>query len=109
MQPIVQPGNTTLALNQMSNATFHCVCDECETPPHWSLANEGQLLSTDSDSDRTTLAQRGITYSRSGTSAMISIPDTVENNNTRISCVGFISGGTDFSNQVEVIIIGESE
>ena len=111
LQPTVQPGDTILVLNQMSNVTFHCTCNECSTPPHWSLGNAGRYLSTDNDNDRVKLVQRGITYSSSGaTSAVISIPDTVENNNTNITCAAFITGSTEFSNPpVRVTIIGESD
>ena len=43
-------------------------------------------------------AQRGITYSSPTTiTAVINIPDTVENNNTKISCAAFLLGGTEFS------------
>ena len=110
MQPTVQPGDTILALNQMSNATFHCTCNECITPPYWSLENAGRHLFTDNDNDRLILVQRGITYSSGATSAVISIPDTVENNNTIILCDAFITGSTEFSNPpVRVTIIGESD
>ena len=107
----VQPADTTLLLNQMSNATFHCTCAECasdSSPPGWSLENEGRNLNTDDVDDRMMLAQRGITFSSSSTSAVISIPDTVENNNTQISCTAFLFGGREFSDPpVRVIIIGE--
>ena len=110
MQFEVQPGDTILMLNQMSNVTFHCSCDECTTPPYWSLENEGNYFSTNNDIERMILAKRGITYSSSGTSASISIPDTVENNNTIIHCAAFLFGGTEFSNPpILVTIIGESK
>ena len=110
MQFEVQPGDTILMLNQMSNATFHCSCDECTTPPYWSLENGGSHFDTDSNSDRILLAERGIIYSSSGTSAVINIPDTVENNNTIIFCAAFLFGGTEFSDPpVRVTIIGEFE
>ena len=108
MQFVVQPGDTTLPLNQMSNATFHCTCNECTSPPFWSLENRGIHLITDEESDRKILDGRGITYSSSGTSAVISIPDTVENNNTMISCAAFLSGGRDFSDPpVKLTIVGK--
>ena len=110
MQPTIQEGDKILALNQMSNATFHCTCDECTTSPHWNLENEGTYLSTDNNIDREILAQRGITFSSSGTSAVISIPNRVENNSTMIRCVGFLEGSNEFSYPpVKVIITGESE
>ena len=103
----VQPGDTTLLLNQMSNATFHCTCVECASP-RWSLEKEGIFLNTDIEDDRMMLAQRGIVFSSSSTSAVISIPDTVENNNTLIWCYAFIFGSTEFSDPpVRVTIIGE--
>ena len=54
------------------------------------------------------IAERGITYSSSINSAIISIPDRVENNNTMLSCAGFLFGGTEFSEPIMLIIIGES-
>ena len=109
MQLEVQPGDTTLFLNHTINATFHCTCVECasaSSPPGWSLENEGISLSTDDENDRMTLAQRGIIFSSSSTSAVISIPDTVENNNTLISCFAFLFGSIEFSDPpVKVIII----
>ena len=110
----VQPDATVaiLALNQMSNATFQCICiagDECTSPPYWSLENGGRHFVTNDNDDRVILAERGITYSSNGTSAVISIPDTVENNSTQISCAGLISGGVEFSDHpVKLIIIGNS-
>ena len=98
------------ALNQMSNATFQCICiagDECTSPPYWSLENGGRHFVTNDNDDREILAEQGITYSSSGTSAVISIPDTVENNSTQISCAGLISGGVEFSDPpIKLIIIG---
>ena len=111
IQLTVQPGNTTFLLNQMSNATFHCACDDsiCTSPLLWSLENEGRYFITNNHNDRVILAERGITFSSTDTSAVISIPDTVENNNTLIWCVTFLFGGVEFSDPpVEVIIIGES-
>jgi hypothetical protein len=109
---IVEPNDTILALNQMINATFQCTCiagDVCTSPPFWSLENEGRYLVTNDADDAIILAERGITYSSSGTSALISIPDTVKNNNTQIFCAGLISGGTEFSDPpVKLIIIGKS-
>ena len=110
MQPTIQEGDIILALNQMSNATFHCTCDECTTsPPYWSLENEGILFITENDIDRVNLTQRGIAYSSSDTSAVISIPDTVENNNTHISCAALLYGGVEFSDSVKVTVTGESD
>ena len=104
--------DTILALNQMINATFRCTCiagDDCTSPPFWSLENGGRYFATNDDDDAIILAERGITYSSSGTSAVISIPDTVENNNTLIFCAGFISGGIEFSDPpIKLIIIGKS-
>ena len=107
MQFEVQPGDTNLILNQMSNATFHCSCDECTVPPYWGLENGGRHFSTDNNNDRMILAERGITYSSSDTSAVISIPDRVENNNTMIFCAAFF-GGIEFSDPVKLTIIGKS-
>ena len=104
--------DTILALNQMINATFQCTCiagDDCTSPPFWSLENGGRYFTTNDDDDAIILAKRQITYSSSGTSAIISIPDTVENNNTLIFCAGFISGGIEFSDPpIKLIIIGKS-
>ena len=106
----VQPEDTILTLNQMSNATFHCSCDECTSPPYWSLEIEGISFITESGDDRIILAERGITHYSSGTSAVITIPDTGENNNTMIRCVSFLYGGAEFSDPpVIVTIIGKSE
>ena len=111
MQLEIQPGDTTLFLNHTINATFHCTCVECafdSSPPGWSLKNEGITFNTDDENDRMMLAQRGIIFSSSSASAVISIPDTVENNNTLISCFAFLFGSREFSEQVRVtIIIGE--
>ena len=47
-------------------------------------------------------------FSSSSTSAVISIPDTMENNNTQIWCAAFLFGGIEFSDPpVRVTIIGE--
>ena len=104
--------DTILAMNQMINATFQCKCtvgDYCTSPPFWSLENGGRYLTTFDDDDAIILAERGITYSSSGTSAVLSIPATAKNNNTLISCAGFIFGGIEFSDpQVKLIIIGKS-
>ena len=109
---IVQPGDTILALNQMSNATFQCTCivdDECTSPPYWSLENGGRHFVTNDNDDRVILAERGIFYSSGGISAIISIPDKVENNNTQIFCAGLFSGAVEFSDPpVQLIIIGKS-
>lgn len=108
MQFEVQPGNTTLPLNQMSNATFYCTCDACILSLLWSLENEGRYFITDDGNDRGILAERGIIYSSTDTSAVISIPDTMENNNTLIRCAAFHSGSNEYSDPpVELIIIGE--
>ena len=114
---IIRPADTvTLALNQMRSATFSCECtlgDElCSSEPYWGLENDGNLISTNYKDDIEIFAQRGITYSCSNinrTIAVISIPDTVENNNTLIFCAVFIFGATEFSAAVELLIIGESE
>ena len=112
---IIRPADTvTLALNQMRNATFSCECtldDELCSEPYWGLENDGNIISTDYEDDIEIFAQRGITYSSNinRTMAVISIPDTVENNNTLIYCAAFIFGGAEFSAIVELLIIGESE
>ena len=110
---IVQPvGMVTLALNQMRNATFSCECtlgDELCGQPYWSLEDNGNFITTIDNNDIETLAQRGITYSSTHTTAVISIPDTVENNNTLIACAALLFGAIEFSAVVELIIIGESE
>ena len=96
----------------MSNVTFQCTCiavDECINPPFWSLQIGGRHFVTNDNDDEVILAERGITYSSySGTSAVISIPDTMENNNTQIFCAGLISGGIEFSDPpIKLIIIGK--
>ena len=111
---IVRPeGTISLPLNQTNNASFTCECivsDDHECQIFWSLANKGVSLSTLDDDDKVTLFERGITCSRNGTTAFITIPDTEENNNTMISCLVLFSGGTYFSDSpVTLIIIGESE
>ena len=100
-----------LALNQMTNATFNCECtvDDACGQPFWSIENEGNTFVTNYRNHLETIAQRGITFSSANTTAVISIPDTAENNNTLISCGAFLFGGNDFSASVEVLIIGESE
>ena len=105
---IVQPGNTIIALNQMSNATFQCTCPNCTTLPYWTMENQGRYLATNDDVEEVILAERGITYSSSAKSAVISIPVTVENNNTLLVCAAFLFGGTEFSEQVTLTIIGKS-
>ena len=96
----------------MRNATFSCECtlgDESCTQPYWSLENDGNLISTNHEDDIEIFAQRGITYSSNRITAVISIPDTVENSNTKIFCAAFLFGGNEFSAVVALIIIGESE
>ena len=100
----------------MTNATFNCVT-ECTHgasacgQPFWSLrlVNEGRIITTSDSHDEVIFAQRGITYSIAATSAVISIPDRAENNNTLISCGAFVFGSTEFSEAVGLIIIGKSE
>ena len=72
------------------------------------MGNQGRYLSTNDDADKVILAQRGITYSSSSMSAIISIPDRVENTNTMLTCTAFLFGGTEFSDPVTLTIIGES-
>ena len=101
-----------LALNQTTRANFSCNCthgDLCGQP-FWSLENEGSTFVTNNNNDLETFTQRGITFSSAAATAVISIPDTVENNNTLISCGAFLFGGNEFNEPpVELIIIGESE
>ena len=111
---IVRPdGTISIPLNQMNAANFTCECTlgiACGQP-FWNLENEGVSITTmENSGDEERFAERGITYSISSTTAIITIPDTVENNNTMISCGAFLSGSTEFSRPpVELIIIGESE
>ena len=112
---IVRPSGTiSIPLNQMNAANFTCECtldNNACSPPFWSLVNEGVTITTsESSGDEDSFAERGITYSCSSTTAFITIPDTVENNNTMISCGAFLFGGNEFSRPpVELIIIGESK
>ena len=109
MQFIVQPGDITLALNQMSNATFNCSCPGCdpEQPPYWTLEIDGDDFDITDPSDRPRLALRGISFNLSGLPVVISIPDRIENNNTMVMCAAFL-GGIEFSDPVKVTIIGRS-
>ena len=92
VQLTLQPGDTTLSLNQISNATFYgnCACIDCTSPLFWSLENEGRLFITDNEINTLILAERGVTYSSSDISAVTSIPDTVENNKILIARYGII-------------------
>ena len=73
------------------------------------MINQGRHLATNDAEDEIILAQQGITYSSNAKSAVISIPDRVENNNTNITCTGFLFGTTEFSEPaVKLTIIGES-
>ena len=72
------------------------------------MENQGRHLATNDANDEAILAERGITYSSNAKSAVISIPDRVENNNTMLSCAAFLSGGTELSDPVTLTIIGES-
>jgi hypothetical protein len=108
----VQPGDVTLELNEMSNATFNCTCDACIIRPlFWTLENEaGTLqLATNNMSDQAMLDQRGISYSSTITTAVITIPSTVENNNTQIRCAGILNPAEidEFSYPFTLTIIGE--
>ena len=111
---IIQPeGTVTVALNQIKNVTFNCQI-ECTLgdicgPPFWVLEKEQNIITSNDIRDKDIFAQRGITFSSAATTAVISIPDTVENNNTLIYCAAFIFGGAEFSAIVELLIIGESE
>ena len=109
MQPTIQEDDTIVPLNKMNNVTFHCTCSECDPdiPPYWTLANNGNHLDTSNSGDRIILAQQGITFNSSGTSGSISIPDTIEHNNTEVMCAAFM-GGTEFSESVTVTIIGKT-
>ena len=110
---IIRPvGKISIPLNQMNAANFTCECIlgiGC-SPPFWSLVNhEGVTITTmENSNDEDSFAERGITYSSSSTEAFITIPATVENNDTMISCGAFLSG-TEFSDPAELIVIGESE
>ena len=109
---MVQPNDTILLLNQMSNAPFNCICNDtkegqCPISLSWTIQNNGKHLSTEDSDDRMILNQRGITYSSTSPSAVISIPDTVENNDTMIFCGGISSGETFFSNIVKLTIVGK--
>ena len=109
----IEPGNTTVALNQMKNVTFRCTCTQCGPPLHWSLIigpnNIEVPLSTQHGDDRLKLDKRGIlTVNHNDGSSTISIPgDTVDNNCTQIRCAAFIGGGNEFSDPVKLTIIGE--
>ena len=106
----IKQGDTTLPVNQMRNAIFNCTCEmsQCNSPLFWSLKNGDKHLITNEENDANILAQRGITFSSSATSAVISIPDTVENNNTVIFCGVLHSGNNVFSETgVTLIIIGK--
>ena len=72
------------------------------------MVNQGRHLATNDDADEVILAERGITYSSNTKSAVINIPDGVENNNTMLTCTTFLFGGTEFSDPVILTIIGES-
>ena len=72
------------------------------------MENQGRHLSTNDNTDKVILDQQGITYSSSATSAVISIPDKTDNNNTLLQCAAFLFGGTEFSDPVTLTIIGES-
>lgn len=85
----VEPGDVTLELTEMSNATFNCICSICIIRPlFWMLENEAGTLATNNMNDQAMLNQRGISYSSTITSTVITIPGTVENNNTQIRCAG---------------------
>ena len=111
---VIQPtGTVTLALNQTTNATFNCECtldDELCSQPYWNLENDGNLISTNDEDDIEIFAKRGITYNDTGNkAAVISIPDRVENNNTKILCAALLFGGIDFSDSElspTLIIVG---
>ena len=72
------------------------------------MVNQGRHLATNDNADTVILAERGITFSSSAKSAVISIPVTVENSNSLLACAAFLFGSTEFSEQVTLIIIGES-
>ena len=95
----------------MTNATFSCECTHGDLCGQlfWSLENEGSTFATSDYNDLETFTQRGITFSSTATTAVISIPDRVENN-TLVSCAAIVLGGIEFSDPpVRLIIIGESE
>ena len=104
----VQPGDTVIALNRMSNATFQCTRPECTTAPYWTMESQGRHIATNDDRDEAILAQRGITYSSSSNTTDISIPDKTDNNNTLLQCAVFLFGDTEISDPVTLTIIGES-
>ena len=111
---LIRPnGTVTLALNQMTNATFNCECtlgDDLCTQPYWSLENDGNLITTTDQDDVETFTQRGVSYNdTSDKTAVISIPDRVENNNTKIFCAALLFGGVEFSEpefSPKLIIVG---
>ena len=106
-----EPRDTITALNQTSNATFHCTCTECNltAPLYWILLRPHfEERFYDTNSNGTILSQRGITYSSSDSSAIITIPDRIENNNTILWCAAFLpEGGSDLSNSVIVAFFGK--
>lgn len=108
----VQPGDVTLELNEMRNATFSCTCTACIIRPlFWTLEYEaGTLqLATNNVTDQAMLNQRGISYSSTNTTAVITIPGTIENNNTQIRCAGILNTAEidEFSSPFTLTIIGE--
>ena len=52
---------------------------------------------TSFDNDSEIFTQQGVTFSSAATTAVVSIPDTVENNNALISCAALLFGITEFS------------
>ena len=103
----IDPGNVTVALNQMWNVTFRCSLSDPSLRSHWIVKlPDTQNLSTRDNSHMLVLAQRGVIYD----SSSVTVPGVLMNNGTLVRCaaVVFSAGGvTKLSDPVRLIIAGE--
>lgn len=94
----------------MLNVTFQCHVYSIghSYEPIWTLyyPSTDRYLSTNNDDDRELIEEHGIHYYSGETIANITIPGTVENN-TQLQCATLHQGVTEFSNPIEIIIVGK--
>ena len=102
----LDPGDVTVALNQMRNVTFRCSLSNPSLRLNWIVKfPDTQNLSTRNNGDIVVLAQRGVIYN----SSSLTIPGVLMNNSTLVRCATFVfaEGVTKISDPVRLIIAGE--
>ena len=102
----IDPGDVTVAQNQMRNVTFRCSLSDPSLSPYWIVKfPDTQNLSTRDNDNEAVLNQRGVIYSSSN----MMIPGVLMNNVTLVSCAAFVfaEGVTKISDPVQLMIAGK--